>query len=480
MSTEKNVTLLIDFGSTYTKVRAVDIDRSELLGMAQAPSTVASDMTDGLNAACQQLFAETGLTENQIQQKLASSSAAGGLAIAVIGLVPGLTTEAARKAAFGAGGKVIKAYSNKLTRSDIDELIGNQPDLILLAGGTDGGNEKVILHNSQRLAESAITTPVLYAGNRTAADDAQTIFSDHNKNMLLADNIMPALNELSLAPVHRAIRELFIKNIVHGKGLDKAQAMVGDIIMPTPLAVLKGAELLAKGTKNEPGLGDLLLVDVGGATTDINSLANWTSGRSDILQKGLPEDYASRTVEGDLGLRYNAAHILEQLGFDGLRESLKPIQDDVDTNIDADLISDQIIRERVEQISQQTALNPESSIEHLIDTGIAFHAVQQAVKRHAGYLQAHHTADGTAYFQFGKDLTEIKTVIATGGIFKYGRYPKAILQAVLFEENDPHSLRPKAPDFLRDDSYLLFATGLLADQAPDAALRICKQYLKQG
>ena len=475
MSTEKNVTLLIDFGSTYTKVRAVDIDRCELLGMAQAPSTVASDMTDGLNAACQQLFAETGLTENQIQQKLASSSAAGGLAIAVIGLVPGLTTEAAKKAAFGAGGKVIKAYSNKLTRSDIDELIGSQPDLILLAGGTDGGNEKVILHNSQRLAESAITTPILYAGNRTAADDAQTIFSENNKSMLLADNIMPALNELSLASVHRAIRELFIKNIVHGKGLDKAQAMVGDIIMPTPLAVLKGAELLAQGTKNEPGLGDLLLVDVGGATTDVNSLANWTSGRSDILQKGLPEDYASRTVEGDLGLRYNATHILEQLGFDGLRASLKPIQDDAGI----DLISDQIIRERVEQVSQQTALNPESSIEHLIDTGIAFHAVQQAVKRHAGYLQAHHTADGTTYFQFGKDLTEIKTVIATGGIFKYGRYPKAILQATLFEENNPLSLRPKAPSFLRDDNYLLFATGLLADQAPDAALRICKQYLKR-
>ena len=475
MSIEKNVTLLIDFGSTYTKVRAVDIDRSELLGMAQAPSTVASDMTDGLNAACQQLFADTGLTENQIQQKLASSSAAGGLAIAVIGLVPGLTTEAAKKAAFGAGGKVIKAYSNKLTRSDIDELVSSQPDLILLAGGTDGGNEKVILHNSQRLAESAITTPILYAGNRTAADDAQTIFSENNKSMLLADNIMPALNELSLASVHRAIRELFIKNIVHGKGLDKAQAMVGDIIMPTPLAVLKGAELLAQGTKNEPGLGDLLLVDVGGATTDVNSLANWTSGRSDILQKGLPEDYATRTVEGDLGLRYNATHILEQLGFDGLRASLKPIQDDAGI----DLISDQTIQERVEQISQQAALNPESTIEHLIDTGIAFHAVQQAVKRHAGYLQAHHTADGTTYFQFGKDLTEIKTVIATGGIFKYGRYPKAILQATLFEENNPLSLRPKAPSFLRDDNYLLFATGLLADQAPDAALRICKQYLKR-
>ncbi len=52
--------MLIDFGSTYTKLRAVDLDRSRLIGTGQGPSTVATDITVGLKAALQDLEQRIG------------------------------------------------------------------------------------------------------------------------------------------------------------------------------------------------------------------------------------------------------------------------------------------------------------------------------------------------------------------------------------------------------------------------------------
>ncbi len=102
------------------------------------------------------------------------------------------------------------------------------------------------------------------------------------------------------------------------------------------------------------------------------------------------------------------------------------------------------------------------------------------MERHAGKLEPHHTASGTVYFQYGKDLTGVACVIATGGVFKYGRFREAILQAVKFDKTNPFSLRPKQPRFLLDHSYLLFAAGLLAENVPEVALRIIKQQLAEA
>ena len=94
--------LLIDFGSTYTKLRAVDLDRARLIGTGQGPSTVATDITVGLKAALQDLEQRIGELP-AFRHRLASSSAAGGLRMVTVGLVRELTAEAARQAALGAG-----------------------------------------------------------------------------------------------------------------------------------------------------------------------------------------------------------------------------------------------------------------------------------------------------------------------------------------------------------------------------------------
>ena len=161
--------LFIDFGSTYTKLRAVDLETAEIIGRGQGPSTVTDDVTIGLEAAFDDLRARSGALP-AFAHRLASSSAAGGLAMVTVGLVRELTAEAARQAALGAGAKLIGTFAYTLTAADCDAIAALAPDVLLLAGGTDGGNDEVIVHNAEVLAACPLSCPVVVAGNRQAAD----------------------------------------------------------------------------------------------------------------------------------------------------------------------------------------------------------------------------------------------------------------------------------------------------------------------
>jgi uncharacterized protein (TIGR01319 family) len=161
--------LLLDFGSTYTKIAAADLAKEEVIGWAQAPTTVNTDITIGLNKALSKLAETYGIDANKVQGKYACSSAAGGLIMAAIGLVPELTLEAARRAALGAGAKVVGGYGFEIDEKIVREIEEAKCDIILLSGGTDGGDKKTIIHNAEMLADSKISCPILVAGNRVAA-----------------------------------------------------------------------------------------------------------------------------------------------------------------------------------------------------------------------------------------------------------------------------------------------------------------------
>jgi uncharacterized protein (TIGR01319 family) len=175
--------LLIDFGSTYTKVTLVNLDPPGLIGTAQAPTTVATDLAEGLQQALDELapnqLDRVGLTR-------ACSSAAGGLKIVAIGLVPELTVKAAREAAMGAGGRVLAAYAHTLSDQELQEISVIQPDLILLAGGTDGGERRTILENAARLVDCAIEAPVVIAGNKAASDEAADLLQGRVRRVLVS------------------------------------------------------------------------------------------------------------------------------------------------------------------------------------------------------------------------------------------------------------------------------------------------------
>ena len=130
--------LLIDFGSTYTKLTAVDVDGECLLGTAASYTTVQTDINDGLQKALDLLEQKTGKLD--FDACYACSSAAGGLRMVTSGLVPELTGEAAKLASLGAGAKVVGVYAFQLTEDDLEDIQAAKPDIFLLVGGTDGGN----------------------------------------------------------------------------------------------------------------------------------------------------------------------------------------------------------------------------------------------------------------------------------------------------------------------------------------------------
>jgi uncharacterized protein (TIGR01319 family) len=134
---ERDLRLLIDFGSTFTKLVVVDLNEEEIVQRYQAPSTVATDVTVGLKQVLGQAQEGIGFKNLPRDSMVACSSAAGGLRMISIGLVPSLSCEAGVRAALGAGAKVVQSFSYELTLLDLAEIEEISPDIILLAGGTD-------------------------------------------------------------------------------------------------------------------------------------------------------------------------------------------------------------------------------------------------------------------------------------------------------------------------------------------------------
>ncbi len=446
--------LLIDFGSTYTKLRAVDLGDGTLLGAGQGPSTVTSDITLGMQTALDNLEERLGALPD-FKYRLASSSAAGGLKMVTVGLVKELTAEAARLAALGAGARLVDTFSYTLTKRDIDSVTANEPDIILLAGGTDGGNSDVILHNAEMLAATELTCPFIVAGNRSVVDDVEIILRDAGKDVRVTDNVMPALGSLETEPARAAIRNVFIERIVHAKGLDRAHDFFDQLLMPTPAAVLEAAKLLSEGTQDREGFGPLLLVDIGGATTDVYSVADGEPTEGRILQQGLPEPYLKRTVEGDLGMRHNAGAIVETAGRNVVARHAGTTEDEIEALL--------------EEISRDIDHLPGGANERAFDAALARSAIQIAVTRHAGTVEIVHTVNGPVAAQRGKDLSRVKTVIGTGGALVYGDTPASILSGCLYSGDEPASLRPRDPKQLLDKNYVLYAAGLLAEAEPEVA-----------
>lgn len=457
--------LLIDFGSTYTKLVAVDLEAAQVAGQAHALTTVENDITEGLHNALARLQEQCGLKLADFSVRLACSSAKGGLRVVAIGLVPELTTEAAKRAALGAGARILRVFSHRLTLRDLQELDALAPDLILLAGGTDGGNDRVIGHNARLLASMRLSCPIVVAGNRDAADEVEAMLRSRGKDVTVTENVLPHLGELNVEPARRCIREVFMRTITRAKGLGKAEALVGNVAMPTPMAVLRAARLLAEGAEGERGWGELMVLDVGGATTDVHSVARGEPTDPMVIQRGLPEPYAKRTVEGDLGLRVSAQALLEAVGEEALREAIG--------------VEGLDVRDAVRKRAQNVGYVPDSPEEEAVDLGMTRVAVRLGVERHVGRLREHHLPTGFCYLQEGKDLTRLPTVIGSGGPFRYLRNPLPALQEALFDPHNPFLLKPKAPTFYVDKRYLMWAMGLLAETHPLTALRILKSDLEE-
>lgn len=454
--------LFVDFGSTNTKLTLVDIKGEEIVSTAKSRTTVETDIIIGFQEAFKKI--KNSVKNFRVIKTLACSSAAGGLKIIAIGLVPEFTSEAAKRAALGAGAKVIKTYSHNLTDDATVEIVNSNADIILLAGGTDGGNTNCILHNATQLKKHAVKIPVVVAGNKSASPEIKKIFNS-SIEYYIVDNVMPKVNKLNVEDARETIRNIFMKNIINAHGMENISTQIDGLIMPTPAAVLKAAEVFSTGFDNEIGLGELAVIDIGGATTDFHSIAVGDPTRENIFLSGLQEPFIKRTVEGDLGMRYS------------IRSVLEVAKNILDYNLTEKFnCNDYTLEAEIKKRENETSFVAQTEKDLVFDTMIAKLCAEISSTRHVGKLKQVY-CDGNIWQQSGKDLSNIKYIIGTGGILVFNKNYAEIMSATLSKKNEPLILKPKNPKFLLDKKYILAAMGLLATENPKMAIRMMKKYI---
>lgn len=444
MSAPRRIDALVaEIGSTTTSVTAFDglagwpDTEPVLLGQGVAPTSVAEgDVGIGLAAAREALEAKTGPLEPGVT--LATSSAAGGLRMTVHGLTQKMTAMAAREAALGAGAVVKHQTAGMLRDHDLAEVEAVRPNLVLLAGGVDGGDTETVLANARALTRIAARPVVVYGGNSAVADEARAILEDAGFRVRVTSNVYPGVDELDIVPARHAIHDAFEEHIVHAPGMERIGEFVTGRILPTPGAVLVAAEALADA------LGDLVVVDVGGATTDVHSV---TDGSPEIAAISTdPQPRAKRTVEGDLGTFVSAEHTAALIG-EGERPSPLP------------------------------PAIPFTPAEFEAAALLARAATVTAVTRHAGRLAHLYTPKGRQTVARGRDLTACRLVIGTGGALVRLPGGEAALRATLGGPGDV-LLPPADARVALDRDYLFACCGtLLAHFDAGAAVALIRASL---
>lgn len=454
--------VLVDFGSTYTKLTVVDAVTGALIAKASHLTTIDTDVLDGLDLALESLSRE--LPELALDDRMACSSAAGGLRLGVIGLEKDLTAEAGRRAALSAGARVVTVVDGGLSNSGVRHLLGEKPDILLLTGGTDGGNRSCLLGSARAIAGSGLDVPIVVAGNVEAQAEAlQILHAGGQQHVVAVPNVMPEIGTISEGPVRDVVREMFIAHVIGGKHLSARGEFASMVSMPTPEAVLLATQLLAK-MAGEASFGNVAVIDIGGATTDVHSFIS--RGRFDAAgysKEILPNSELSRTVEGDLGLRWNAPGIVEAavhepgigaVGAAGLAPA-------------------------AERLRSDPSLVPTSEREAEEDVELASLAATIALRRHAGELRVTLTPEGASLRRTGKDLRSVETIIGTGGIFAHIKPARSarILAASALARDGTAPLLPRAPRIVTDDRYVMAAAGLLSVDHAGAAANLLRDHL---
>lgn len=426
----------VDVGSTFTKGLLVDLADGRVCGRAASPTTSGTDVLEGLDA----VLAAVGASP--ADEVLVCSSAGGGLRIAVIGYEEAVTALAGHRVALSAGGRVVHVAAGRLDREAVGALRRARPDVLLLVGGTDGGNSDVLVHNATRLANARLAAPVVLAGNRDAAAECVAVLKGKGRTVIVADNVLPRIGELAPARAREAIREVFLRHVIGGKGLSRGPRFASLVRMATPDAVLLGVELLASARGE-----DVLALDIGGATTDVYSALIPRGEDAGLRREISPAPRVLRTVEADLGMRWSAPGIVEGAAREDLPLSAG-------------------VGEYAQSVHEDIELLPASPADWDREIELATAAALLAVRRHA---RPGHPGDAP------RALKEAGVLIGSGGVLRHAPDGRgdAVLAAVLADHGGGWVV-PVAARYAVDTAYLLFAAGLLSRDHPAAAAHLAR------
>jgi uncharacterized protein (TIGR01319 family) len=454
------VVVCVDVGSTFTKAALVDGETGELLGTAEHRTTIPDpdgrgDVLDGIDACRSELARRHPAAEDA--EVLACSSAGGGLRIAVVGNEELVTAEAGRRVALSSGGKVVAVLAGGLDPGKLEVLLSARPDVLLLVGGTDGGNSESLVEDAAFLSRVAWQGPVVVAGDVEAQAAVSATLEASQTPYVLADNVVPRIGVLAPGSARSAIREMFLEHVIGGKGLSARADFTAMVRGATPDLVLTGVEVLAAQTGS-----DVVVVDIGGATTDVHSVVRLDPEDRGLSREVVATTPVTRTVEGDLGMRWSAMSTWE-------------------AGIEAGLLDEDLRPAAVRRAADPSFL-PGTDAERGDDELIASAAAILAIRRHAGRSRVvvapdPSTGSGQARLveRSGKDLREVSLLVGSGGVLRHADPATADRILARLTGVSPEGWQlPERPRVVVDRDYVLAAVGLLSERRPRAAAALAR------
>ncbi|MBU0997052.1 MAG: glutamate mutase L [Firmicutes bacterium] len=443
--------LVFEIGSTTTVVNAFDLLNTPnpvFLGSGEAPTTVLEgDVNKGILHALDELKKNLSTNELRARETFATSSAAGGLKMSVHGLVYDMTVKAAKEAALGAGANIKMITSGILDDFDLDRIKNSKLNIVMIAGGVDYGETQTSLKNAEKIASLQLSIPIIYAGNIQNQERVRFFFQKYNQEeyLFISENVYPKIDVLKVDEARKIIQSVFEKHIIHAPGMEKVRDTISSEIMPTPGAVMRATELL------HDEIGDVCTFDVGGATTDVHSVASVSKEVEKILIS--PEPFSKRTVEGDLGVFVNKDNLIELIGIPNLIKDLKIDKASLDTIIN-----------HYKPIPNQNQI---PLVRRLTEE-----ALKKALTRHVGRFIQLYGSSGRTTFAEGKDLTNVRHLIGTGGALSKIAGGKSLISKVISQADDT-LLKPRNDSLvLIDSDYIMASCGVLSMKYQESALKL--------
>ncbi len=416
-------------------------------------------MLDGYDACLARLVAADPRAAGA--EVLACSSAGGGLRIAVVGNEPLVTAEAGRRVALSSGGKVVHVLGAAGGAGDFAGPRSRRaPTSSCSPAARTAATARSCWPPPAGLVAAGWTGPVVVAGNVDARADVAAVLDDVPH--VLADNVVPRIGVLAPESARAAVREVFLAHVIGGKHLSARTDFTAMVRGATPDLVLSGVELLARGLDDaHPGVGDVVVVDVGGATTDVHSVVE-IDPDTGLTEGGLSREVVAttpvtRTVEGDLGMRWSAVSTVEQAAVEEPGAA------------DGEALLAAASRRR-----DEPGFLPGTEAERDDDERIARAAIGLALRRHAGRSRVVLSPEGRVVERSGKDLREVGLVVGSGGVLRHGRPGVAarVLAGSTGADLAGGWQLPRSPEVVVDADYVLAAAGLLAGPHPVAAYRL--------
>jgi uncharacterized protein (TIGR01319 family) len=449
--------VLSDFGSTVVKVTVVDLEGARVLGHGEAPTFLGGDVMVGFDAAFDEAVSGVASLPD-VTVRLSASSAGGGLRMAAVGLVEEMTGAAAHRAALNAGGRVELLLHGQLAEEDCARLDTVDPEIVLFGGGTDGGQSAQVMENARVLAAGSWSGHVIVACNREVADAVVSIFRTTGRTVSVVDNLMPRVGAIAIDAARVEIMSTFLTHVIRGKNLSARPGFLDTITTATPEAVLSATRLLTRGTSMTPGLGDVVVVDVGGATTDVHSVTSTVPSTRCRRGPLLPMSEDTRTVHGDLGMRAGAVGVVDVDRAWLMARSGR-------TNAEWELEA------------QRRAADPtwlaDSPADVFTEELLGSSCVSQALMRHCGrqsWVYARGESSPTLTVM-GPDLRDVAVVVGTGGVIVHSKDPTRVLDPAL-ERAANACMSPQDKRVVIDRDYVLAAGGLLRQLDDDLAFQL--------